>query len=74
MTCEQTRVVPDGVTANIAAALLLTTAHGLLEIFLALTPPKRCGIALAACARIAAAQYAESFILAAIPRCVPQTQ
>ena len=30
--------IPDGVVANIAAALLLTAAQGLLEMFLALTP------------------------------------
>jgi len=34
-------VILDGVAANIAAALLLTTAQGLLEIFLVLTAPKR---------------------------------
>jgi hypothetical protein len=32
--------IPNGVAANIAAALLLTAAQGLLETFLALTPPK----------------------------------
>ena len=39
VTYEEIRAVPDGVAANIDAALLLTTAQGLLETFLALRAP-----------------------------------
>lgn len=65
-TCGTWRsgAIPDGVAANIAAALLLTTAQGLLEMFRASTPPKRWGTALTECARIAAAQHPDNFILA----------